>query len=63
MHVLLGIILYVFMFALSFAFPLAISAIFIGVFDFIFGTAYFTPPIIGGLAILIYLVGSINNRG
>ena len=61
MAILIAIIGYILMVIVSIAFPLAISAIAIGLFDCIFGTAYFTPPIVGGLAVILYAIGALKH--
>lgn len=41
--------------------PISISALAVTIYDWIFGTAYFSTPIVGIIALILYIVGRLGN--
>lgn len=55
---LIGFVISVLIYILA---PIGVSAIAITIFDWIFGTAYFSAPIVGIVALIFYIAGRLGN--
>lgn len=56
MHYLSGCLLGLIAITISILVPIGLSAFAVAIFDWIFGTAYFSAPLVGGLALVLFLV-------
>ena len=41
--------------------PICVSAASVTIFDWVFGTAYFSAPIVGIVALIIFITGRMSN--
>ena len=41
--------------------PISVSAVAVTIFDWIFGTAYFSAPVVGIVALIIFITGRMSN--